>query len=134
MIYRTFLVAAAPLGLACFSSSNRTPAFRSVSVGTKGPVRPRSASTPVGRMAVSTETTRSENGQSSVEPEGGEVLGIPSIGETLGGLAAPLTHGQTVTGEAVRLSGELARVAVGRSEIAAARGDRRFSDPAWSGN
>ena len=85
-------------------------------------------------MAVSTETTRSENGQSTVEPEGGEVLGIPSIGETLGGLAAPLTHGQTVTREAVRLGGELARVAVGRSEVAPAKGDRRFSDPAWSGN
>jgi polyhydroxyalkanoate synthase subunit PhaC len=85
-------------------------------------------------MAVSTETTRSENGQVTVEPEGGEVLGIPSIGETLGGLAAPLARGQAVTREAVRLGGELARVAVGRSEVAPAKGDRRFSDPAWSGN
>ena len=49
MIYRTFLVAAVPLGLASFSRSNRTPAFRSVSDGTKGPVRPTSAATPVGR-------------------------------------------------------------------------------------
>ena len=83
---------------------------------------------------MSTESIKAENGQSTVEPEGGEVLGIPSIGETLGGLAAPLTHGQAVTREAVRLGGELARVAVGRSEVAPAKGDRRFSDPAWSGN
>ncbi len=102
--------------------------------GSNGPVRPASAATPSGGMAVSTESIKAENGQSTVEPEGGEVLGIPSIGETLGGLAAPLAHGQAVTREAVRLGGELARVAVGRSELAPAKGDRRFSDPAWSGN
>jgi polyhydroxyalkanoate synthase len=32
------------------------------------------------------------------------------------------------------LTAELARVAVGRSERAPARGDRRFADPAWQGN
>jgi len=32
------------------------------------------------------------------------------------------------------LAGELARVAAGRSAIAPARKDRRFADPAWSGN
>ena len=43
-------------------------------------------------------------------------------------------NSSAVTREAVRLGGELARVAVGRSEVAPAKGDRRFSDPAWSGN
>ncbi|MBL8928021.1 MAG: alpha/beta fold hydrolase [Pseudonocardia sp.] len=83
---------------------------------------------------MSTEATKAEAGGSSVEPEGGEVLGIPSFGDTMGGLIAPLTHGRTVAKEAVRLGGELARVVAGRSEVAPARGDRRFSDPAWSGN
>lgn len=32
------------------------------------------------------------------------------------------------------LAGELGRVAVGDSQIAPTRGDRRFADPAWSGN
>ena len=62
------------------------------------------------------------------------MLGLPSIGDTLGGLVAPLAQGRAVTREAVRLGGELARVAVGRSDLAPAKGDRRFSDPAWSGN
>ena len=83
---------------------------------------------------MSTESIEAENGQSTVEPQGGEVLGLPSIGDTLGGLVAPLAQGRAVTREAVRLGGELARVAVGRSDLAPAKGDRRFSDPAWSGN
>src|SRR3954469_14066739 len=32
------------------------------------------------------------------------------------------------------LSAEMARIAVGRSEVAPAKGDRRFKDPAWTGN
>jgi polyhydroxyalkanoate synthase len=33
-----------------------------------------------------------------------------------------------------RVGGELGRVAVGRSQVAPPKGDRRFSDPAWSEN
>lgn len=84
---------------------------------------------------MSTETTQAEIAQSAAEAaEGGEVVGIPSIGETLGGLASAFSHGNAVTREAVRLGGELARIAIGRSDIAPAKGDRRFADPAWSGN
>jgi polyhydroxyalkanoate synthase subunit PhaC len=84
---------------------------------------------------VSTEAIQAENGQSTVEAaEAGEVVGIPTIGETLGGLASAFSQGRAVTREAARLGGELARVAVGRSDIAPAKGDRRFADPAWSGN
>jgi len=36
--------------------------------------------------------------------------------------------------EAVRLGGEFGRIAAGRSVIAAAPRDRRFSDPAWTGH
>ena len=36
--------------------------------------------------------------------------------------------------EASRLGGELARIAAGRSAITAAPRDRRFADPAWTGN
>jgi polyhydroxyalkanoate synthase subunit PhaC len=39
-----------------------------------------------------------------------------------------------VIGRAAALGNDLARVAVGRSERAPARGDRRFGDPAWQGN
>ena len=32
------------------------------------------------------------------------------------------------------LTGEVAKIAAGRSELAPAKGDRRFADPAWTGN
>jgi polyhydroxyalkanoate synthase subunit PhaC len=67
-------------------------------------------------------------------PDGGEVVGVPSIGETVAGLAAAFGQGRTVTREAAKLGGELVRVALGRSEVEPGKGDRRFTDPAWSGN
>ena len=81
---------------------------------------------------VSTEA-QAENGRVE-SPEGGEVVGVPSLGETIGGLAAAFGHRRTVTREAAKLGGELVRVALGRSEVAPGKSDRRFSDPAWSGN
>ena len=39
-----------------------------------------------------------------------------------------------VARRAAGLAGDLAKVAAGRSELAPAKGDRRFKDPAWSGN
>ena len=65
-------------------------------------------------------------------PDGGEVVGVPSLGETIEGLAAALGQGRVVAREAVKLGEELLRVALGRSELAPARGDRRFADPTWT--
>ncbi|WP_222131278.1 alpha/beta hydrolase [Pseudonocardia sp. C8] len=59
---------------------------------------------------------------------------MPSLGEAVGGLAAALGQGQVVAREAAALGGELVRVALGRSSVAPAKGDRRFTDPAWSQN
>ncbi|MBC3194924.1 alpha/beta fold hydrolase [Pseudonocardia sp. C8] len=67
-------------------------------------------------------------------PVGGEVVGMPSLGEAVGGLAAALGQGGVVAREAAVLGGELVRVALGRSSVALAKGDRRFTDPAWSQN
>src|SRR6202012_3342002 len=39
-----------------------------------------------------------------------------------------------VAGRGRQLAGELARVAVGRSQVQPSRRDRRFTDPAWAGN
>src|ERR1700729_739881 len=39
-----------------------------------------------------------------------------------------------VIGRTAGLTAELARTAAGRSELAPAKGDRRFGDPAWEGN
>ncbi|WP_328521020.1 PHA/PHB synthase family protein [Kribbella sp. NBC_00359] len=47
------------------------------------------------------------------------------------GLAA---RPRTVAGRAVDLAGELGRIAIGHSDRAPSRRDRRFSDPAWTHN
>src|ERR1700727_2347597 len=39
-----------------------------------------------------------------------------------------------MAGRGGQLVGELARIAVGRSEVQPSRRDRRFSDPGWTGN
>ena len=43
-------------------------------------------------------------------------------------------HPRRVAARASGLTSELARAATGRSELAPAKGDRRFTDPAWEGN
>jgi len=50
-------------------------------------------------------------------------------------LAAALAgRPRLVAGRGRRLAGELARIAVGRSQVQPSRRDRRFADPAWAGN
>jgi polyhydroxyalkanoate synthase len=48
--------------------------------------------------------------------------------------AALATKPRLVAGRSTRLAGELARIAVGRSEVQPSRRDRRFADPGWAGN
>src|SRR5690348_5731538 len=72
------------------------------------------------------ETTESVNG--------GEAVEIPSLRDAVNGLAAALTQGTAVAREASRLGAELTRIAWGLSDVAPAKGDRRFADPAWTSN
>ena len=66
--------------------------------------------------------------------DGGEAVGIPSLTGAVGGLAAALSQGATVAQEVTRLGVELTRIAWGLSDVAPAKGDRRFTDPAWTSN
>jgi polyhydroxyalkanoate synthase len=66
--------------------------------------------------------------------DGGEAVGIPSLQEATGGLATALSQGTTVAREAAWLGLELTRIAWGLSDVAPAKGDRRFADPAWVSN
>ena len=43
-------------------------------------------------------------------------------------------HPDRVAKRGLGLAGELAKIAVGRSEVEPPKGDRRFKDPAWQGN
>jgi polyhydroxyalkanoate synthase subunit PhaC len=65
---------------------------------------------------------------------GGEAVGIPSLQDTAGAVAAALSQGTTVAREAAGLGLELARIAWGLSDVAPAKADRRFADPAWTAN
>src|SRR5271163_640731 len=49
-------------------------------------------------------------------------------------MAAALRQGTTVAQEASRRGVELTRIAWGLSDAAPAKGDRRFTDPAWTSN
>jgi polyhydroxyalkanoate synthase subunit PhaC len=73
-------------------------------------------------------------GEAAESVGGGEAAGIPSLGQAASGLAAALSQGAAVAGEATRLGVELIRIARGRSDVAPAKGDRRFTDPAWTSN
>ncbi len=66
--------------------------------------------------------------------DGGEAVGIPSLMEAVGELAAALGQAQTVAREIGGLGLEFTRIASGRSLVAPAKGDRRFNDPAWTSN
>ena len=48
--------------------------------------------------------------------------------------AALATRPRFVAGRGGQLLGEMARIAVGRSEVQPSRRDRRFADPGWTGN
>src|SRR5260370_22845326 len=65
---------------------------------------------------------------------GGEAVAMPSLRQAAGGPAAALSQGTTVAREATRLGLDLTRIAWGRSDVAPAKGDRRFTDPAWTAN
>jgi len=59
---------------------------------------------------------------------------VPPGGSTLRFVSGLVRRPGALTQRSRALLGELARIAVGRSEIAPARKDKRFSDPAWTGN
>jgi polyhydroxyalkanoate synthase len=61
----------------------------------------------------------------------GRFVDPKAVGKTVGGLAR---HPARVVRRAGGLGAELARVAVGRSQAAPGKRDRRFADPAWTHN
>ncbi|MEO6881501.1 MAG: alpha/beta fold hydrolase [Mycobacteriaceae bacterium] len=76
------------------------------------------------------------DGPATVEESvgGGEDAGSPRLGDAVGALAGAFGQGRVVARETARLGRELVKITVGRSEVAPARSDRRFLDPAWTVN
>jgi polyhydroxyalkanoate synthase len=59
------------------------------------------------------------------------LVGVPPR-QAAAALATALAHSPGLLSRGGALASELARIAVGRSAMSAAKGDRRFADPAWS--
>src|SRR5215212_3621686 len=59
---------------------------------------------------------------------------VPPAGTALRLAAALARRPATVAGRTGELVRELGRIAAGRSELAPGRKDKRFADPAWTGN
>ncbi|HEY3906175.1 MAG TPA: alpha/beta fold hydrolase [Streptosporangiaceae bacterium] len=64
----------------------------------------------------------------------GLTVGRVGLIEGAAALTTAFARSQDAAGRARALAKELAEVAAGRSELAPARGDRRFADPAWQHN
>ncbi|GAB2485825.1 PHA/PHB synthase family protein [Jatrophihabitans fulvus] len=66
--------------------------------------------------------------------EAGEAVGIPTAAVLLKSLATTFGRPSAVGREARRFARDSVRIALGKSSRAPAKGDRRFADPAWTGN
>ena len=80
---------------------------------------------------------RGQTGQGEVGDEnvsGGEPVGAPTLVEAIRSAAAILAQGSAVARETTTLCAEVARIGLGRSDLAPSGGDRRFADPAWHTN
>jgi hypothetical protein len=65
---------------------------------------------------------------------GAEDIGGLGLRDLIWSFAGAIAKSDRLTSEARGLAAELTRIVVGRSELAPARGDWRFKDPAWSEN
>ena len=59
---------------------------------------------------------------------------VPPVTSSLRFTAALARHPRAVVGHAGHLVGELGRIGLGRSDIAPGPKDKRYADPAWTGN
>ncbi len=66
--------------------------------------------------------------------EAGEAIGVPTAAVMLQSLATTLAQPRSLVREGRRVTRETVRIAAGRSNRTPARGDRRFTDPAWAQN
>src|SRR5260370_482615 len=83
-------------------------------------------------LGVSSPEATARASEAVASLNGGEAVAGPSAGDMASAMIAALTQGEAVTIASGRLAVELARIALGRSALEPAKGDRRFTDPAWT--
>jgi polyhydroxyalkanoate synthase len=75
-----------------------------------------------------------DEGEALASVENAEPVGIPTPRGMARGVLSVLTQPLPVAREAVQLSGDAVRILLGTDRIAPSPKDKRFADPAWSGN
>jgi poly[(R)-3-hydroxyalkanoate] polymerase subunit PhaC len=75
-----------------------------------------------------------DEGEALASVENAEPVGIPTSRGMARGVLSVLTQPLPVAREAVRLTGDAARILLGTDRIAPSPKDKRFADPAWSEN
>ncbi len=80
-------------------------------------------------------TVNKTDPQTEESVAGGDDVGLPfGASQVWRALVGALGQGRVAARTGARLGGELAKITVGRSSVAPAKGDRRFADPAWQTN
>ena len=85
-------------------------------------------------------TTRTDAGVPASEDdalglvEAGEAVGIPTATILLKSVAATIGQPRSLLREVRRFGRESVQIVAGKSKRAPAKGDKRFTDPAWSAN
>ena len=79
-------------------------------------------------VSISADTNTAESVQ------GGEPVGVPTVGDAVASLASAFRNGASLSRASIGLGTELIRITAGRSQLAPSQADRRFSDSAWTTN
>jgi len=79
-------------------------------------------------VSISADTDTAESVQ------GGEPVGVPTVGDAVASLASAFRNGASLSRASIGLGTELIRITAGRSQLAPSQADRRFSDSAWTTN
>jgi len=79
-------------------------------------------------VSISADTDTAESVQ------GGEPVGVPTVGDAVASLASAFRNGASLSRESIGLGTELIRITAGRSQLVPSKADRRFSDSAWATN
>jgi poly[(R)-3-hydroxyalkanoate] polymerase subunit PhaC len=94
---------------------------------------PRPRRSPDGR-ARPVEPVPQDEGEALASVENAEPVGIPTPRGMVRGVLSVLTQPRPLAREAAHLGGDAVRILLGTDRIAPSPKDKRFADPAWSGN
>jgi polyhydroxyalkanoate synthase len=115
-------------------AAGRKPAGKKADPGKAGPAKPGTDESPAGQADDAAEAVMGLDMVLVDAARGPLRRLVPPAGTALRFGSALARQPRTVAGRAGELAREVARIAAGSSELAPGKKDKRFADPAWSGN